>query len=87
MAGVIRFAENPASLDCSSAMSNLLIKDGKAYPLDTIRVDGMWGMGRLIYVTPDGYAGIMLDGETRIDEYPAEHLDLDVSDALVALAA
>lgn len=87
MARAIRFAENPAYLGCSLIMTNLLIKDGKAYPLDAIRVDGMWGMGRLIYVTPDGYAGIQLDGEKRVDEYPAEHLNLDVSEALAQLAA
>lgn len=68
-------------------MTDLLIKDGKAYPTTEIRVDGMWGMGRLIYITEDGWCGIQLDGETRIDEYPGEHLGLDVSDALVALAA
>jgi hypothetical protein len=75
-------------------MTNLLIAQcplGRdrmlAYPQDEIRVDGMWGMGRLIYVTEDGWCGIRLDGETRIDEYPADQLSLDVSDALVALAA
>lgn len=70
-------------------MTNLLIKDGKAYPTDEIRVDGMWGNGRLVYVTEDGWCGIMLDGETRIDEYPAEHLGIEevASEALVMLAA
>lgn len=66
-----------------------LLKNGNAYPMADVRTSGMWGTGRLIYVTPDGYCGVMLDGETRIDEYPAEHLDIgDVaSEALVALAA
>jgi hypothetical protein len=66
-----------------------LLKNGNAYPMADVRTAGMWGTGRLIYVTPDGYCGVMLDGETRIDEYPAEHLDIGetASEALVALAA
>lgn len=65
-------------------MTNLLIKDGKAYPSDEIRVDGMWGNGRLIYVTEDGWCGIRLDGEERIDEYPAEHLDIvDIASEMI----
>lgn len=62
-------------------MSNLLLAKcplGRdrllAYPMDEIRVTSMWGDGRLIYATEDGWIGIMLDGETRIDEYPAEHV-------------
>lgn len=77
-------------------MTNLLIAKcplGRdrllAYPQDEIRVTGMWGNGRLIYVTEDGWCGVQLDGETRIDEYPAEHLGIEdvVSEILVALAA
>jgi hypothetical protein len=70
-------------------MTNLLIKDSKAYPTETIRVDGMWGNGRLVYVTEDGWCGICLDGETRVDEYPAEHLGLEdtADEAIAALAA
>lgn len=74
--------------------TNFLLKNGNAYPTTEIRTDGMWGMGTLIYVTPDGYCGIMLDSDTergivRIDEYPAEHLGIvEVADAAVqALAA
>lgn len=51
-----------------------------AYPQDEIRVDGMWGNGRLIYVTEDGWCGVRLDGEERIDEYPAQYLTPEVED-------
>jgi len=71
-----------------------LLKNGNAYPMADVRTAGMWGTGRLIYVTPDGYCGVMLDSDTergivRIDEYPAEHLGIvEVADAAVqALAA
>jgi hypothetical protein len=66
-----------------------LLKNGNAYPCTEVRTSGMWGNGTLIYVTPDGYCGIMLDGETRIDEYPGEHIGIaDVaSEALAVLAA
>jgi hypothetical protein len=45
-----------------------------AYPIEPIRVTGMWGSGRIVYATDDGWIGVCLDGETRVDEYPAEHL-------------
>lgn len=61
-----------------------LLKGGNAYPCNEVRSSGMWGNGTLIYVTPDGYCGIVLDGETRIDEYPAEWIGLVVeADAAV----
>ena len=69
-------------------MTNFLLKNGNAYPCTEVRTDGMWGMGTLIYVTPDGYCGVMMDGETRIDEYPAEHLNIvEVADQAVQALA
>lgn len=46
----------------------------KAYPLTSHRVTSRWGTGRLVYATSDGYVGLELDGETRVDEYPAQHV-------------
>lgn len=44
------------------------------YPAESIEVISMWGRGKLISVTADGYAEVRLEGETRRDEYPAEHV-------------
>jgi hypothetical protein len=69
-------------------MTNFLLKNGNAYPMTEVRTDGMWGMGTLIYVTPDGFCGVMMDGETRIDEYPAEHLNIvEIADEAVQALA
>jgi hypothetical protein len=48
------------------------------------RVTSMWGAGVMVYAKSDGWVGIRLDGETRVDEYPVEHVRLD--GALVATA-
>ena len=39
-------------------------------------VTSMWGAGRLVSLTEDGWAEVQLEGETRRDEYPAEHVFL-----------
>lgn len=45
----------------------------RAYPASaTVRVATHLGEGVLVYATDDGYIGVQLDGETRIDEYLAE---------------
>lgn len=44
----------------------------RAYPVAEVAVTSVWGAGRLVYATDDGFVGLQLDGETRIDEYPAE---------------
>lgn len=57
-------------------MESIVIKSAggrrRAYPAVSPRVQTHIGSGRLIYGTDDGYLGVQLDGETRIDEYPAE---------------
>jgi hypothetical protein len=54
--------------------TNMLIKrEGghlRAYPLTSLRVKNHIGSGALVYATDDGWLGVQLDGETRIDEYP-----------------
>ncbi len=54
-------------------MTTTLIKtvDGhrRAYPLVQPRITTHCGSGTLVYATDDGYLGVRLDGETRIDEY------------------
>ena len=46
----------------------------RAYPTgnDPIRVRTHLGDGALVYTTDDGYIGVRLDGEARVDEYLAE---------------
>lgn len=57
-------------------MGNALIKHegGKyrSYPLSQTRVRTHLGDGAIVYADEDGYLGIRLDGETRIDEYLPE---------------
>ena len=36
----------------------------------TISIATIHGAGRAVYLTSDGYVGVQLDGEGRIDEYP-----------------
>ena len=38
------------------------------------RVTTMQGAGTALYLTRDGWIGVRLDGETRVDEYPIEHV-------------
>lgn len=45
-------------------------------PAESIRVTSMWGQGQLVSVTADGWAEVRMDGESRLDEYPAEHVFL-----------
>lgn len=52
----------------------LLGTDGRTYPTNTIRVRTTCGDGVLVYGTADGFCGVQLDGETRVDEYAAEHV-------------
>lgn len=40
------------------------------------RVRSMWGSGQLRYLTDDGHVGVQLDGETRVDEYSAAHVEV-----------
>jgi hypothetical protein len=56
--------------------ADLVIDGNRAYPTAEIRVQGIWGQGRLVYATRDGWCGVQLDGETRVDEYPAQHLQV-----------
>lgn len=44
-----------------------------AYPALEVRVVSGWGAGRLVYATDDGWFAVQLDGESRIDEYPAQY--------------
>jgi len=46
------------------------------YPAEATPVTSMWGRGQLVSVTEDGWAEVQLEGETRRDEYPAEHVFL-----------
>lgn len=46
------------------------------YPQAQVRITSMWGDGVLVYLTSDGFVGVRLDGETRVDEYPGEHVKL-----------
>jgi len=60
-------------------MEQLLIKvEGgrrRAYPVGApARVRTHLGDGKLVYGTDDGWLAIQLDGETRVDEYPAERV-------------
>lgn len=59
-------------------MENALIKtiDGRrrTYPLSQPRVTTLRGAGLLVYGTSDGWCGVRLDGEVRVDEYPAEQV-------------
>lgn len=38
------------------------------------RVRSMWGVGVVTYMRDDGWVGVRLDGERRVDEYPIEHV-------------
>lgn len=58
-----------------TAPSLLLVPSSRgtrAYPTAPVRVTSMWGQGFLSYLTDDGYAAVLIDGETRLDEYPAD---------------
>lgn len=77
-------------------MGNALIKQvgahSRTYPLVQPRVRTHLGEGALVYATEDGYLGVRLDGETRVDEYPVAwctRLDLaaPVQAAQLAVAA
>lgn len=46
----------------------------RAYPLESITVRTNLGPGRLSYLTEDGWLGVQLDGEQRVDEYPIEQV-------------
>jgi hypothetical protein len=50
-----------------------------AYSAQPARATGIWGSGRVVYATDDGWVGVCLDGETRVDEYPAEQLAIEVA--------
>ena len=55
-------------------MTLLLVADRdrlRAYPQAAARVRTSCGLGALVYATDDGWLGVRLDGERRVDEYPA----------------
>ena len=43
----------------------------RAYPNVIARVRTTCGPGVIVYATDDGWLGVRLDGERRVDEYPA----------------
>lgn len=59
-------------------MQNLLLKRDSlgnrllAYLTKKVMVHTTQGIGELVYGTQDGYCGVRLLGETRIDEYPMD---------------
>jgi hypothetical protein len=69
-----------ASLETFAAAHSGLIAERNGhkrfYPAAATAVTSMWGRGQLVSVTDDGWAEVQLDGETRRDEYPAEHVFL-----------
>ena len=55
-------------------MTLLLVADHdrlRAYPQAAARVRTSCGLGVVVYGTDDGWLGVRLDGERRVDEYPA----------------
>jgi hypothetical protein len=44
-----------------------------ALTANLLRVETTCGIGTVRYIKPDGWLGVQLDGEKRVDEYPAEH--------------
>lgn len=55
---------------------------------EKVRVTSMWGAGELVHVTADGWAGVRLDGEKGVYEYPAEHVfTADAATSVAELAA
>jgi hypothetical protein len=46
----------------------------RAYLTQALQVATPCGAGQLVYITDDGFAGVQLAGETRIDEYSLAHL-------------
>lgn len=44
--------------------------------LSTVRVSTPDGAGTLIYLRQDGYLGVRLDGETRVDEWAVGQVSL-----------
>ena len=43
----------------------------------SVEESGEFRSGRIAYITRDGWAGVVLDGETRCDEWPADRLWVD----------
>lgn len=54
----------------------ILTRDGhrRYVPSTRVPTTSMWGAGVLVSITEDGWAEVQLDGETRRDKYPAEHV-------------
>jgi hypothetical protein len=46
-------------------------------PTVTVEDCGEPRLGTIVYVTRDGWAGVVLDGEARCDEWPAGRLAVD----------
>ncbi|MDQ1446771.1 MAG: hypothetical protein QOI20_3235 [Acidimicrobiaceae bacterium] len=47
-----------------------------AYLASPARCTTHLGAGRLVYVTEDGWCGVQLDGEKRVDEYQRFQVEL-----------
>ena len=55
-------------------MTLLLVADRdrlRAYPQAAARVRTSCGLGVVVYGTDDGWLGVRIDGERRVDEFPA----------------
>lgn len=69
--------ELPTSADSWHAAGKPITRRGDHAPDVSITEAGMTMAGTIVYVTPDGWAGVVLAGESRCDEWPASRLVVD----------
>lgn len=55
-------------------METTILDGDRLIPTEPVLIVSMWGRGRLVYLTRDGWAGVQLDGECTVHEYPGEHV-------------